>query len=72
MHKVQNRYPESDSQVIERATRAQFDLVQKYRNSQQSVLHLIVTHGTLVRMFSQAAGMRKKKIKFCGMTAMGI
>ena len=37
-----------------------------------STLHLIVTHGTLVKNFSQIAGMRKKKAKYCSLSAIGI
>ena len=69
---MQNRYPESDTQVQERAAKLQYKMMQRYKSSEQSVLHLVVTHGTLVRFFSQAGGMRKKKVKYCGLTAMGV
>jgi len=35
-------------------------------------LHLVVTHGTLVRYFSQASNMRVKKAKYCGLSAISV
>lgn len=69
---VEHRYPESDNQVYERAARAKFQLVGAYSKSQESVLHLVVTHGTLVRFFSQASNMRVKKAKYCSLSAISV
>ena len=69
---VENRYPESDTQVFERAARARFHMVSHYKNSDESVLHLVVTHGTLIRFWSQSANMRVKKVKYCGLSAQAI
>jgi hypothetical protein len=35
-------------------------------------LHIVVTHGTPLRMFSRLHGGRKKKVQFCGVTAVTI
>lgn len=72
IEKVRGRFPETEAQLRERVSRAQFNLIQRYARSEKRVLHLIVTHGTLVRTFAALAGMRHKKAKFCGVTAIGV
>ena len=48
------------------------ELVGKYKKSDRKVLHIIVSHGTPIRFFSQFCGMPVKKIKYCGISAIGI
>ena len=46
--------------------------VNKYKDSNKRVLHIVVSHGTPIRFWSQLNGMHKKKIKYCGLSAVGI
>ena len=44
----------------------------KYKNSNKRVLHIVVSHGTPSRYWSELNNMHKKKIKYCGLSAIAI
>ena len=43
-----------------------------YAHSKKRVLHLIVSHGTPIRRLSRSLGGKKKKLKFCAVSAFAI
>lgn len=68
------RFPESEAMVRERAQHFTdfFDKLYSKDQSNRRALHLVVTHGTPLRMFSQLHGGKKKKVKFCGVTVAAL
>ena len=56
----------------ERVQKFQEFFVEKYEKSDKKVLHLVVSHGTPTRYWSQLNGMHKKKIKYAGLSAIAI
>ena len=69
---INTRYPETDDQLKERVGKFQEFFLEKYKDSNKKVLHLVVTHGTPTRYWSQLNGMHKKKIKYGGLSAIAI
>jgi len=56
------RFPESKNDVIERAGIFTETFQELYSEPGLKTLHVIVAHGTPIRMFSQQHGGKKKKI----------
>ena len=69
---IMGRFPESDQGIRDRAVDMAAQIQKQYADSTVRTLHLIVSHGTPIRMFSQLAGGSKKKIKFCGVTTVAL
>ncbi len=70
---IMQRFPESKDQVKERAAHFSEEFVKLYgKRTGVKTLHIVVAHGTPIRMFSQLHGGEKKKIRFCGVTGVSI
>jgi hypothetical protein len=72
---VNKRYPESKTDTRGRAQYFSDRIVEQYgylNTECKRVFHLVVSHGTPIKMFSQLNAGRKKKVKFCGLSAIAI
>ena len=69
---VSGRYPESKEDIKARAAFFSSERVTAYSKPGKRVFHLVVSHGTPIRMFSRHFGGREKKIKYSGLSAVAI
>jgi len=70
---IMKRFPEAKEQVKERAATFSAEFAKLYgKRTGVKTLHLVVTHGTPIRMFSQLQGGQKKKVRYCGVTGVSI
>ena len=70
---MMTRFPESKLDLKERTTMFTKEFVERYsRLTGKRTLHIVVSHGTPIRTFSRQHGGEKKKIRFCGVTAVAI
>ena len=67
------RFPETEDDIKERAGDWTTDFYKLYgKSTGKRTLHVVVTHGTPIRMFSMLHGGNKKKMQFCGVTCVSI
>ena len=70
---ILGRFPEEKEQVKERAATFKSEFVEMYgKRTGVKTLHIVVSHGTPIRMFSQLMGGQKKKVRYCGVTGVSI
>ena len=70
---IMKRFPESEAGVEERARYFTSEFKRLYSEpTGRRTLHIICSHGTPIRKFSQQHGGKVKKIKYCGCSVLSV
>ena len=67
-----SKWHESTKDLHHRASVVHNELTNEHVNPDKSTLYLVVTHGKLIKFWSQHIGFKNSNIDFCGLSAVSV